>query len=49
MDRTWVHGRQFTPAYMDGVANFMEYCSDSGKENAEDDICHDDDEEEEDF
>ena len=25
MDRTWVHRRQFTPAYMDGVANFMEY------------------------
>ena len=27
----------------------MQYCSDSGKENAEDDICHDDYEEEEDF
>jgi hypothetical protein len=25
MDRTWIHGRQFTPAYMEGVKQFMEF------------------------
>jgi len=25
MDRSWIHGRRFTPAYMDGVEQFMEF------------------------
>ena len=25
MDRSWIHGRRFTPAYVDGVEQFMEF------------------------
>ena len=25
MDRSWIHGRRSTPAYMDGVEQFMEF------------------------
>ena len=35
MDRSWIQGKQFTPAYIDGVREFMQFVKERIDETAE--------------